>query len=426
MKWLPSLRRIKDFPLIVSVGFFLAVRQITRTTIWTTVLIVFVMILTFLNLVVVGGILVGLVEGVSLGFQKYYTGDVLVSTLPTKRYIEQSPELLSILENTPEVAFFTARYVESGQAEANYRERRRTSDLPDRIGATFAGIDPEKEQRVTRLGDFVIEGEYLENDEEGFVIIGGDLIDTYAQGTPEAFVLNGVEVGDKIRTTINGIEKEVTVKGILDSKINEVNLRIYFNEREFRKLAGRDDLNIDEVAITLQSGVPPENIKNLLGAFGYQEEALIRDSKEAQPDFIQEIALTFSILGSVIGSIGLVVASITIFIVIFVNAITRKKFIGILKAIGVRASVIEVSYVFQALFYAVIGIIFGLIILYGFLEPYVMDNPINFPFSDGILFVPFSGTAIRIAILLMATIIAGFIPARLITRGNTLDAVLGR
>ena len=119
-------------------------------------------------------------------------------------------------------------------------------------------------------------------------------------------------------------------------------------------------------------------------------------------------------------------ASITIFIVIFVNAITRKKFIGILKAIGVRASVIEVSYVFQALFYAVIGIIFGLIILYGFLEPYVMDNPINFPFSDGILFVPFSGTAIRIAILLMATVVAGFIPARLITRGNTLDAVLGR
>jgi hypothetical protein len=74
----------------------------------------------------------------------------------------------------------------------------------------------------------------------------------------------------------------------------------------------------------------------------------------------------------------------------------------------------------------VCGIIVGLIFLYGFLRPYFDANPIDFPFSDGILFVETTGVSIRVAILLMATIIAGFIPARLVTRGNILDSILGR
>ena len=39
----------------------------------------------------------------------------------------------------------------------------------------------------------------------------------------------------------------------------------------------------------------------------------------------------------------LVVASITIFIVIFINAITRRKFIGILQGIGISGEAIEID-----------------------------------------------------------------------------------
>ena len=44
------------------VGLFLAYRQIKRASLWTTSLIIAVMTLTFLNLVVVNGVLVGLIE----------------------------------------------------------------------------------------------------------------------------------------------------------------------------------------------------------------------------------------------------------------------------------------------------------------------------------------------------------------------------
>ena len=44
----------------IKVGWFLAKRELKRANIWTTTLIVLVMTLTFLNLIVVSGILVGL------------------------------------------------------------------------------------------------------------------------------------------------------------------------------------------------------------------------------------------------------------------------------------------------------------------------------------------------------------------------------
>jgi ABC-type antimicrobial peptide transport system permease subunit len=53
-------------------------------------------------------------------------------------------------------------------------------------------------------------------------------------------------------------------------------------------------------------------------------------------------------------------------------------------------------------------------------------HPINFPFSDGILVATYTGTILRSFLILIATIIAGYIPARIIVQKNTLDAILGR
>ena len=119
-------------------------------------------------------------------------------------------------------------------------------------------------------------------------------------------------------------------------------------------------------------------------------------------------------------------ATITIFIVIFINAITRRKFIGILKGIGINGQAIEISYILQSSFYAILGSGIGLFIIYAFLVPFFIAHPINFPFSDGILVAPISETMIRVALLVFATIIAGYIPARMIVRKNTLDSILGR
>ncbi len=93
--------------LNIRVGFYLAVRQLRRASLWTTGLIVFVMLLTFLNLVVVTGILVGLIEGINESYRTQYTGDVILSALPTKNYIESTPSVVVFLKTLPQVTLLT-------------------------------------------------------------------------------------------------------------------------------------------------------------------------------------------------------------------------------------------------------------------------------------------------------------------------------
>ena len=70
----------------------MAVRQIKRSSKWTTGLIIAVMILTSLNLIVVSGILVGLIQGAIDAVRTHYTSDVIISTLKNKSYIENQSQ----------------------------------------------------------------------------------------------------------------------------------------------------------------------------------------------------------------------------------------------------------------------------------------------------------------------------------------------
>ncbi len=413
-------------PQFIRLGWFLAWRQVRRANKWTTSLIIFVMTLTFLNLVVVSGILVGLIEGAVEANKEFYTSDVIFSRKEKKDFIEQTPTVINIIKSLPEVESYSARYVGSGKIEANYQTAANEDEI-DSAGASFAGIDPVAEDKLTGVSQFVIEGEYLEPDDYDQVVLGAYLLKEYFPVESSAIqTLSNIEVGDKVRITIGETKREMTVKGILKSKVDEISYRAYFVDRQFRDLIGRSDYNVGEISIKLKPGIEASVIKEALLRAGVGEYARVQTFEDAQPKFLQDIKDTFALLGNLISSIGLVVASITIFIVIFINAITRRKFIGILKGVGVSGKTIEISYVFQSFFYASVGSLIGFIILYGFLEPFIRTHPINFPFSDGILVAPLFGTVLKITILIFTTIIAGYIPARMIVRKNTLDSILGR
>lgn len=405
----------------------MAIRQIKRGSWWTTTLIIFVMSLTFLNLVVVTGILVGLIESASEVNRTFFAGDLIISTLEKKTSIENSPRILEIINNQPGIAAATPRYVGGGTLEANYQTLRKTDETSNSVSSVIVGIDPEKENAVTRLGTKTIEGEFLSKDDGDVVVLGAYKLSQYLPIESPGFqTLKNVGIGSRIRMTINGSTREYLVKGILKTKADEIDMRVFVNDKLLRNLMGRYDYSVNEIAIKLRPGVDPKMVKQALLAYDVDRYAKVQTWEEAEPKFVKDMKATFALLGNIIGSIGLAVATITIFIVIFVNAITRRKYIGILKGIGIDSTAIQFSYVLQSLFYASIGIILGLAILYGGLKPYFDANPINFPFSDGRLNAPLFGTLIRGLVLLVATLIAGFIPAKLVVRQNTLDAILGR
>lgn len=412
----------------ITVGLFLAKRELKRANKWTTSLIVFVMLLTFLNLVVVSGILIGLIQGSLDQNKKFSSGDIIISSFLNREKIDNSQQVISVVKTVPGLRAYSARYTGGGSLQAGYRNVLLKDEKPNSIGGQVSGIDPVKEDEVTNLSSLIVEGSYLEPTDTDSVIVGSFWFRKYNKNEfPGLTTFNDdVGIGSRLLLTIDGTSKEYTLKGILKSKVNEVDGGIFIIDSEFRKLAGRADYNLNQIAISLVPGTDPLVIKQALISAGVDKDGRVQTADEAIPQFLDQIKTTFGILGNAISAIGLVVAAITIFIVIFVNAITRRRYIGILKGIGIAPRAIIISYILQSILYAAIGAILGVVIVFAFLKPFFDANPINFPFSDGILVATVDGTAIRTAILLIATIIAGYIPARIVIKQNTLSAILGR
>lgn len=411
----------------IKVAHFLAWRDIKRSNIWTTLLISFVMALTFLNLIVVSGILVGLIQGSEDANRLKYTSDVIISNLKQKNYIEGSSLIIQAIRGTEGVENFTARYLTSASLESGYRERLRQTDLLDSAGGILAGIDPIAEDKVTGLSKYLVEGTYLEADDYDQILVGANLLYKYTPVESPGFsLLKNVEVGSKVRLKIGELSREVRIKGVLKAKSEGIDQRIFMTATQVRQLIGRNDYNVDEIAIKLIDPSQANLVRDQIIQQGFDKNANIQTWEDAQPKFLKDIKTTFALLGNMIGSIGLAVASITIFIVIFVNAITRRRYIGIMKGIGISSRAIEFSYIAQSIFYAVMGMSIGALLIFGFLQPYIATHPINFPFSDGILVATPIGTLARALILFGATIIAGYVPAKIVVKQNTLDAILGR
>jgi putative ABC transport system permease protein len=416
-----------SFSRNLSVGWFLAKRDIKRASFWTTALIVAVMMFTFLNLVVVSGILIGLIEGSEYSAREYGTGDIIISSFLNKSAIEKTPEVIKIVESVPGYDSHTVRYTASARVESDYRSTLKPGEKRDGAGGVFSGIDPELEEKFSGASKFVIRGEFLDSTDFDSVLLGKNLLYEFTPIEAPGFsTLKNIDVGSRVRVTVGNNSKEYVVKGIMGSKVDEFDSTILAIDSEVRKLSGQKDLNADGISLKIKNKEDSMLIKQYLLDNGVGEYARVQTFEEAMPKFLTDIKNTFNILGNAISAIGLVVASITIFIVIFVNAITRRRFIGILKGIGINRKAILYSYMMQAMIYAGIGIIIGIILVFALIKPYFMANPIDFPFSDGILVATVPGTIQRAVVLLIATIVAGYIPARMVVKQNTLSAILGR
>lgn len=121
-------------------------------------------------------------------------------------------------------------------------------------------------------------------------------------------------------------------------------------------------------------------------------------------------------------SISLVVSSIMIGIITYISVLERRKEIGILRAMG--ASKWDITNVFNAETF-IIGLLSGLI---GVGLTALLDIPITMVIRNmtGVAItanIPWQGALILIIIELVLTMIAGFIPARIASRKDPVEAL---
>lgn len=439
-------RFFNKYITFIKVGFFIGFRQIRRGSIWINFLIISIMTLTFMSLVVIPGILVGIVEGSFEENREHMTGDVYLSTLADEQSIVNTQDILRVLTMLPEVETYSARYRIGSTIESGYIDRDDFTKAAESLSISTFAINPEQEEATTNLSKFIIEGDMLRSDESGYILIGATLLSKYSSFADLFEPLENIEVGKPVKLTLqgglldpfeaeqaflngdtrSGQTAEFIVKGIVDSKVSELSTGIFITEQDYRRISGKTSLQAQSVSIKHKENISDEQLKDILIYYGFDKHAKIQTANEAIPKFLSDMQDMLGLLGNIIGVIGIAVSSITVFIVIYINALTRRKFIGILKGIGISEGAIESAYVMQSIFYALIGIGIGLLVLYGVFVPYFQNNPIDFPFSDGILVAEIIPTMIRALVLLLVTVVAGLLPARIIVRQNTLDSILQR
>src|SRR4030065_408566 len=161
------------------------------------------------------------------------------------------------------------------------------------------------------------------------------------------------------------------------------------------------------IRVKLEDDVDPDRV--------IQRIAGLRDDLDFQTwqqtaGLVQSMTESFTLINQILNVVNYLVAGITVFIVTYVDVINRRRQIGIQRAIGIKSQSVTISYLIRALFYAVVGLIIGILVFKYVIIPVEGRHPFEFPFGPAYLLTQPSYTARMALILLVVSLAAAFLP----------------
>ena len=197
-------------------------------------------------------------------------------------------------------------------------------------------------------------------------------------------------------------------------------------EQNLSKLGIADLDNPDSISIYPKDFDAKEEITNIIDEYN---KDLSEEEKLTYTDIVGIMMSSVSTIVDVISAvliafvaISLVVSSIMIAIITYISVIERTKEIGILRAIG--ASKKDISRVFNAetLIEGLVAGVFGIVVtmLINIPANIIIKSVVNI---SNLSKLPVDGALILIAISVILTVIAGFIPAKLASKKDPVEAL---
>jgi len=405
-------------PRSVKLALFLAFKSITRGNKGVLALTILIVSLAFVNLIFISSIFLGIATAMEKGAIENELGNIMIEPEEDETYIKQVKSWQILINDTPGVIASSAHYVTA--AMLSYDENNDGKGIRSG-GWLIKSIDPEEEKQVTKIHEAMVAGEYLEKSDRQKIILGKEISGGY--GGHEEHKSLKVRVGDEIKVAFNnGVQREFEVKGIFNTRFIEADMMAFITEKEMESVLGvrnRASEIIVKIDQTGEEGTYIEEFRRI----GLLEEDIRPWTEEM--GFMAAIMGSFDMVSLLLGMLGTVVAGITIFIVIYVNVVNRRRQIGILKAIGMRERIIVNSYILQALFYAILGIGLGLILIYFLIVPYFIKNPLDFMIGWVSLDVTKNNLITSGISLVVAAFIGGLIPSWRAAKESILKAIWG-
>jgi len=378
-------------------------------------------------LIAIGVVFVLLFAAFSGSFKSYMIGQITDSMLGHLQVHKKG--YVASLDNMPLDKNLPPKAVETVMAELDKLPQVRAVSLRLKHSALISnfdtstnvrlnGIDPEREhaalpllrKRITGNAD-IKPGEVLipEIVSKGMGIKTGDSVVLVA--TNRAGSMNALTF------TVAGIISGISGPGGRDG---------YIHIDDSRKLLRIKEPSVNEIVISLKSlddlnGVRTALEHSLLSDETYRFE--IHDWQKLSP--FSNIAKMIDLMSVSIQIILISIVLISILNVMIMSVYERVKEIGTLSAIGTPQGFIVATFLFEGLLLGLFGLIFGLLLTYGFIG-LIGDITIAFGREDNIVLSPMLplGKALFVGgLVLVIAAVASLYPAIKAARMNPVDAL---
>ena len=400
-------------------AFFIAYKSILRAHRGTLALMLVILCLSFFNMLFIPGVFSGLLATI-IGLETdTYTADIMVEPQqdPTpKQFIDDETRLRAQIGTIPGVVGTARTYLTAGSISFD----KDKNGVFKRVSAQVIAVDPSQMQKILTVPKYIVSGSFLSDDDTDSIVLAAAVAGGY--DLPEPNDLGGAKVGDKVTVVFgNGVSRDYTVKGITNILFGPALTNVYISAREADSVLGASD-EASQILVKVNDRSKADYYKSRILELAPN---LRVQSYLDLITAIKPVLDAFTYVALIVSVISVLVAAITIFVMIYINAIGKRRQIGILKAIGIRENIIVYSYVLQSLFFVLCGLIIGLAFVFGVVVPILSGYPIMLPF--GPLRLQFSPALVveGLAGFLIAGFFSGLIPARLVARERILTAIWG-
>lgn len=406
-------------------ALFLARKSLTRGNHWQLALIIIVMSLSFISLLLTPSIMAGAIKSLDDQQINALSGNIVIEPLSNKAYLDNVEETVTQIKQTAGIVGVSPRLGSSAFIEYQWLDKQSPSDKGKSGTWQIVGIDPQRDATVTTIHSQMTQGSYLDENDIDSIIVGIEIAGGPGAQTEQYRTLGGVTIGNKVRLTYpNGIQKEYVVKGVFRTREAMADRMALVTREELVSIMG-GQISADQASQIIIKTAPSYDENVIIGelkTLGINGE--IRSWQEYGGS-VGGIVSSFDAISSLISSIGIVVAAIVMFIVIYINVLHRKRQIGILRAIGINRRIVIYSYLFQAVFYAFSGMAIGGLLFSFAIIPYFNAHPIDLPIGFVSLSVNQATIQTGIIGLTLAAVFAGVIPALSIIRHSIIKAIWG-
>lgn len=395
-----------------KIPFFLAARFLRHGSKWTFSLIVLLMAVAFVNLIFVTALFNGIIEAVNNQVIDTHMGHIYLLPPDGSEYFDNADDVSEKIRSLENVRGVSPHLYVPGRI------------MYKNISGSWqiAAIDPEKEKTVTNVSRKMIEGSYLDKDDTDSIIIGRQI----AGGKNvemNALSFRGARAGEPVTLDVGGFRKTFIIKGIFYTRFLDTDKRAFISRKFLDDMMPHMSTVASSVIIRIDKTGDEKKVISRLREMKIRGKLF---SWKEVAGYLDSVTESFTHINTLLTLVGMLIAAITIFIVIYVDLSSRRQQIGVLRAIGIRPSLIRFTYVLQTLVYSFTGILIGLLVLLHGIAPWMEKHPFEMPIGDAMLVINYNDLFFRAALIIVVAVLSGLIPVFITTKTRILDAIFNR